>query len=605
MLDSLFAFLPRQFAQWLDIPISGNPRMVINVVAVLLLLFLVWYVGQAVFSLVRLQSAIGALAALRRQKAGGETVTKDELDRIFRHRFFAGVWDTFRDTLHEQYEDRNAQGRIVRIRSTVSAEAIFSPQLLVDARLNVEFFKHLPGLLTGIGIIGTFYGLIHGIQQFDPSLLAKARADAAQMEKLFLGLKSLFTEVQGAFIASFFAIGAAMTVTFFEKVLLNLCYRRLEALCRLLDTLYEGGVGEDYLASLVKSSSENAVQMSQLKDSLVDELSAVLQNQTVRQIEQSQRLGDLLSARIREHIESGREHGDRVNRILERGLDDIGNKMARVGREQGATVTTNLQQLVQSFADKIDSAFADRMLGLVGMMDDSAQSMRDMQAGFHELLHELRRSGKAEREELTTHMASLVDVLGASQGTLEAQLADTSRTFAAAIEKMNDSAARISEATQRFSLAGDKVAGVLERAEQVSLQLAQSGGLLENASHSVAAILEQSAGTRDALAQMVAEMASMLERAKQEAGMNWQIVQQMQATVEAFEQLNAEADKSVAAIAEKLAETLARFREEMARHDAEFHKHHADTLNQVASAYEPLAASIGGLADMMMRRGEI
>jgi putative membrane protein len=605
MLDALFAFLPRQFGQWLDIPINGNPRMVINVVAVLLLLFLIWYVGQAVFSLWRLQSAIGALAALRRQKAGGETVTKDELDRIFGHRFFAGVWDTFRDTLHEQYEEQNARGRILRIRSTVSAEAVFSPQLLVDARLNVEFFKHLPGLLTGLGIIGTFYGLIHGIQQFDPSLLAKARTDSAQMEKLFLGLKSLFTEVQGAFIASFFSIGAAMAVTFFEKVLLNLCYRRLEALCRLLDTLYEGGVGEDYLASLVKSSSENAVQMSQLKDSLVDELSAVLQNQTAQQVQQSQRLGDLLSARIREHIESGKEHGDRVNRILERGLDDIGNKMARVGRDQGATVTSNLEQLVQSFADKIDSAFADRMLGLVGMMDDSAQSMRDMQAGFHELLHELRRSGKAEREELTANMASLVDALGASRGTLEVQLADTSRTFAAAIEKMNDSAARISEATQRFSLAGDKVAGVLERAEQVSLQLAQSGGLLENASHSVAAILAQSAGTRDALAQMVAEMGSMLERAKQEAGMNWQIVQQMQATVEAFEQLNAEADKSVAAIAEKLAETLARFREEMARHDAEFHKHHADTLTQVASAYEPLAASIGGLADMMMRSREI
>jgi putative membrane protein len=605
MLESLFAFLPRQFGQWLDIPINGNPRMVINVVAVLLLLFLIWYVGQAVVSLLRLQSAISALTALRHQKAGGETVTKDELDQIFQHRFFAGVWNTFRDTLHEQYEDQNAQGRILRIRSTVSAEAIFSPQLLVDARLNVEFFKHLPGLLTGIGIIGTFYGLIHGIQQFDPSLLARARADSAQMEKLFLGLKSLFNEVQGAFIASFFAIGAAMAVTFFEKVLLNLCYRRLEALCRLLDTLYEGGVGEDYLASLVKSSSENAIQMGQLKDSLVSELSAVLQGQTAQQVEQSRRLGDLLSARIREHIESGKEHGDRVNRILEKGLDDIGNKMARVGRDQGATVTTNLEQLVQSFADKIDSAFADRMFGLVGMMDDSTRSMRDMQTGFHELLHDLRRSGQVEREELTANMASLMGALGTSQGTLEAQLADTSRTFAAAIEKMDVSAVRISEAAQRFSLAGDKVASVLEQAEQVSRQLAQSGGLLENASYSVAAILDQSASARDAIAQMVAEMGNMLERAKQEAGMNRQIVQQMQAAVDAFEQLNAEADKSVAAIAEKLAETLARFREEMARHDAEFHKHHADTLTQVASAYEPLAASIGGLADMMMRSREI
>lgn len=67
------------------------------------------------------------------------------------------------------------------IRSTVPAEAIFSPQSLVDARLHVEFFKHLPG------IIGTFYGLINGIQHFDSSLLAKAKTDPTQMDKLFNG----------------------------------------------------------------------------------------------------------------------------------------------------------------------------------------------------------------------------------------------------------------------------------------------------------------------------------------------------------------------------------------------------------------------------------
>ena len=96
------------------------------------------------------------------------------------------------------------------------AETVFSPQSLVDARLNVEFFKHLPGILTGIGIIGTFYGLINGIQHFDPSLLAKAKTDPAQMDKLFVGLKVLFDEVQGAFIASFFTIGTAMVITVLE-----------------------------------------------------------------------------------------------------------------------------------------------------------------------------------------------------------------------------------------------------------------------------------------------------------------------------------------------------------------------------------------------------
>jgi hypothetical protein len=36
----------------------------------------------------------------------------------------------------------------------------------------------------------------------------------------------------------------------------------------------------------------------------------------------------------------------------------------------------------------------------------------------------------------------------------------------------------------------------------------------------------------------------------------------------------------------------------MATHNTEFHKHHADTLKQVANAYQPLSASISGLIDM-------
>ena len=38
-----------------------------------------------------------------------------------------------------------------------TAVSRFNTQVLVDTPLNTEFFRHLPGLLTGIGIIGTFW----------------------------------------------------------------------------------------------------------------------------------------------------------------------------------------------------------------------------------------------------------------------------------------------------------------------------------------------------------------------------------------------------------------------------------------------------------------
>jgi putative membrane protein len=127
--------------------------------------------------------------------------------------------------------------------------------------------------------------LIHGIQSFDPSLLAKARLDLAQMDLLFNGLKQLFLEVQGAFIASAIAIAFAMLVTLLEKISINACYYRLEQLCLKLDVLYKGGVAEVYLAALVKSSAENVTHTAQLKVSLVTELSELLRELTAKQIE--------------------------------------------------------------------------------------------------------------------------------------------------------------------------------------------------------------------------------------------------------------------------------------------------------------------------------
>ena len=765
MMYLIINFIPDYFSNLLGIPISTNPRLVIDVVAVLLLLFLGQYVRQALLTLFHLHQALLDLKKVCQQKADGIIVSREDLQQAFKTTFFASVWDSFRDTLHEQYSFHGGQPQLTSIRSTVPAAAVFSTQSLVDARLNVEFFKHLPGILTGIGIIGTFYGLINGIQHFDPSLLAKAKTDPAQMDKLFGGLKVLFEEVQGAFIASFFAIGAAMFITLLEKILINICYRKLEHLCQILDALYEGGVGEDYLASLVKSSAENATQTAQLKQSLVTDLSKLLFDLSEAQGKQSEVLGNLLSAKIQEHIDASENHGEKFRADLKEGLADIGKTVAGVTDGQGDTMTGMLDDLIKSFSNNIQNTFGDQLKGQADMMNVAVASMSEMQTGFKTLLQDLRESGKFEREDLTSKVTSLVGALEAQQSKLENQIttfieviqsqigisqqetmvqvreslkdiqysvskvltdmeivrseavslerkqqidfAETSKhlmtemgaqvgglvernqqivdsmgekvtsqlgdslsnihtsvaklladmeqerrvavntdrelhsqfagtskqlvldmethihklveeigktvialnenvnaldnTVITAIKGMNEGATRISSATGHFVDAGNKVSEVMNKTEDVSAQLSHSANSLAQASKSLDSQLSQYAVTRDALAKMVSEMNGMLERAKNEAGVNQQLIQKMQNTSDEFIKLNAEADKSFDDISKKLAETLVKFREDMSKHDTELHIQHADTLNQVASAYQPLAASIAGLTDMIAK----
>jgi hypothetical protein len=87
---------------------------------------------------------------------------------------FAALWLEYSKTLHPQRgTDSFGHQRILHWRATALAEAFFTDQALVDSPLGTEYFKHLPGILTGLGIIGTFGGLIKGLSQF------KADADPA------------------------------------------------------------------------------------------------------------------------------------------------------------------------------------------------------------------------------------------------------------------------------------------------------------------------------------------------------------------------------------------------------------------------------------------
>ncbi|MEN9423142.1 MAG: hypothetical protein RL122_525, partial [Pseudomonadota bacterium] len=184
------------------------------------------------------------------------------------------LWSEYKDTLHHLKRKDGA----LEYRATLPAEAFFSKETLVDNRVLVwnDFFRHLPGILTGLGIIGTFAGLIVGLEGFSPSEDAgTARAS----------LSSLLHGVQEAFHLSAFAITSAIIVTFLEKSSLAWAYKNVENLTHAIDTLYDAGAGEEYLARLVEAGEANTAQTGDLKDALVNDLRTLLGELTERQIE--------------------------------------------------------------------------------------------------------------------------------------------------------------------------------------------------------------------------------------------------------------------------------------------------------------------------------
>ena len=214
----------------------------------------------------RLEQGINALEEIGSQAPAGVTDLDQVASKAMTTNTLDHLWREYVKTLHPQREpDELGRNRVVRWRATALAESFFTDQALVDSPLRTEYYKHLPGILTGIGIIGTFSGLIQGLLHFNVS------ENPALAEK---GLSSLLSAVGHAFWISGSAIFLAMLLTFVEKWVVTGLYEKVERLQQRVNRLFTAGAEDEYLERIVKAAETSATQAVQIKDALVADLEA-------------------------------------------------------------------------------------------------------------------------------------------------------------------------------------------------------------------------------------------------------------------------------------------------------------------------------------------
>ncbi len=161
----------------------------------------------------------------------------------------ASLWQNYQLALEEvQQIEASGQYQSGGWQATAPAEHYFSEHALVDSPLQTHFYKHVPGILTGVGIIGTFTGLITGLMNFDVS----------SPEQVQMALSQLVQTVGQAFWISAVAITLAMIFTWLEKALLSARYRQVETLQQLLDRLFVPKGGAEYMERLTLATEMQA-----------------------------------------------------------------------------------------------------------------------------------------------------------------------------------------------------------------------------------------------------------------------------------------------------------------------------------------------------------
>ena len=473
--------------------------------------FIVQYFLRALALRTQLQELTSAISSIKSHEQHASSI-KDSLGRLFRGTDLAFFWDEYEETLHEQKYSLGGELRVEAVRSTVPAEAFINLDTVVDPKLGAEYFKHLPGILTGMGIIGTFYGLIEGLAGFNPS---------ATPDELKIGLDELFRHVRAAFVFSGFAISFAILITLVEKWLYASCAKWVSQLSQALDGLFRAGVGEEYLSSLVAASEANATQTRQLKEAMVEDLKVLLTNLTERQISATQQLSEDL--------------GNKIQEGLREPLAAIADTVRTASGQNTQAVGETLNGLMTSFLQQMKESTGTQMTGLAELLQQTATSMSSVEVAVRGLVADMQASGEASRSGVQSAIQELMTKLSAHQtaqaeavsGTTTAVLSQLEAAImrmtdaqdaAAQVRREQDAAAeaRLKEQIQYVTEAGRKT---LESAGDVIGQLGQFSTEaitdLAKASGAVSTAVTSLNSAVERLASTAGELARLEDRAAQ------------------------------------------------------------------------------------------
>lgn len=348
------------------------------------------------------------------------------------------AWLNYKQTLHDFYETKDGIDDIAYSRTTVPSEVFFTESIVVDVPLKVEFYKHLPGLITGIGIIATFAGLLMGLWSFDP---------AGNPDKVQDSLALLLTGVAEAFMASALAIAAAMYITWREKSWLRQCYAQLQRLNTAIDNAFiPDDSGEEYLAKLLKSSQANEANARQLKDSLVNDLKAMMTNLVEENKKNQTAFATHLSESYAQTSQSmATQIGESITDNLQGPLDKIASSVQQVSGDQGSAVQELMTDVLTAFMSKLETTFGSQMTGMSEMMTQSVTAMREMQSGFSQLITDMQVNSEKSTKALETQMTNMMEDIQQKQNEMAAQMKDMVENLSAGSAKMSEQGLQAAE----------------------------------------------------------------------------------------------------------------------------------------------------------------
>lgn len=373
---------------WTHDPSSQYFILFMLAIAAVALIFLVRPLEMRLRNLRKLRSQAWTVCKAESARDGKELAVR----RVFEKSLLAPQWHEF----SRRWSD--ARGQVLHDRAPVRFIDVLRRRSLLPEFRGQSLLPALPGVLLGLGILGTFLGLTQALPHAGTSFVSEPTSVTSgttlsptgrAQERIDQQIDGMTKALALAFKTSLWGLTLSMFLTLLLRRLDGAFAQEENELDRVVHAAFEW-VGPDELSALALHEQTEAFGVLRTEFS---NLSVDLSNVLGQGIERMQAsAADTAEAARREQAEALGKIATDLSSILEQGLGNIARSSA-----DAATLVTNeqrdaLRQIVSEIGEKLREGVGEQVSALVEAVESARKSQAEVSGAIAQALSQIETS---------------------------------------------------------------------------------------------------------------------------------------------------------------------------------------------------------------------
>jgi hypothetical protein len=233
----------------------------------------------------------------------------------------------------------------------------------------------VPGLLTALGLLGTFVALLLGLAHLEYT------------EKAVTGLKELINALSGKFFTSVLALAASVLFVIIERFICEASLEKLyRQLCHHFDQIFPRIRPEKLLIDIQKYSSHQATSLANISSDLVGQFTGAFRTQIVPSLADG--LAQQLTAQL---LPAVQKMEGALERLESQKQDSVVGEIRNLVKTLETSITGALKDMGQQFHEQLTGSAQNEFTTVQNTLASTSQMLGQMNSQF-----ELTRSALSE-----------------------------------------------------------------------------------------------------------------------------------------------------------------------------------------------------------------